>query len=179
MSTRNFIKGNAKYIYAIECYDNFELEDTEYNMLQELKKKGWDNGTDFNVFAEKSVSVSIGKFETEIMIKAFPRSGYYSKANFDWAVSIDGQEYAPDDFNEYEAADMLENSYEYCNNLGFCRIQAGNLEKRVKLAILSLSEELEEVYEKYTIPLVAVCIFSNGEAIYEKANSLRGMLNAV
>ena len=92
---------------------------------------------------------------------------------------MDDTEYDFEYYGKSEALDSLESSYEYGDNPGFCKMQAKNLLKKVKRAIHELSDELEAVYSKYTDELVCVGRFSNGEAVYERANTLRGMLNAV
>lgn len=50
-------------------------------------------------------------------------------------------------------------------------MQAKNLVKNVEKAVSELTEELESVYEKYSERLLCLGIFSNGEAIYGKANN--------
>lgn len=180
MSTPNFRNVNASSIYATH---NEDYEDTFYNVMCDLKSRGWypikeyDSSSiyyDGSMFMQKDKEVSIGRFSMSVSVKAIIRNGYYDGCNFDWDIEIEGDssydvsgEYS---FGEEDAASLIYD-YQYGTyyTMGFCRMQAKNLVSKVKSAISELSEELERVYTCYTDQLVCVIIFSNGEAIYERA----------
>lgn len=179
MSAPNFYNANASKIFMVSCDDEFSYDDAKDNVFYDLKSLGWnridkwDGERNYSgcMFSEKSKRVSIGKFWVDVTVRAIIRSGYFADANFDWDIEIDGTEYDLECYDESEALDSLESSYEYWDNPGFCKIQAKNLVKKVEKAVSELSEELESVYDKYTEKLIRIGIFSNGEAIYGLADN--------
>lgn len=179
MSAPNFYNANASNIFMVSCEDDFSYQDTKDNVSYELEELGWDSVRKYDgernypgcVFSEKTKKASIGKFWVDVTVRAIIRSGYFSDANLDWDIEIDGTEYDLECYNETEALEQLESSYEYSENPGFCKMQAKNLVKNVEKAVSELTEELESVYEKYSERLLCLGIFSNGEAIYGKTNN--------
>lgn len=177
MSTPNFSNINASRIYATH---NEDYENVHYNVMSDLENRGWypikeyDSSNRYyggRMFMQKDKEVSIGRFSISVSVKAIIRNGYYDDFNFDWDIEIEGDgsydvsgEYS---FGEEDAANLIYDCTYY--TMGFCRMQARNLVSKVRCAISELSEELEKVYACYTDQLVCVGIFSNGEAVYERA----------
>lgn len=180
MSTPNFRNVNASRIYATH---NEDYKNAYYNVMSDLESCGWypikeyDSSNRYyggRMFMQKDKEVSISRFSISVSVKAIIRNGYYDDSNFDWDIEIEGDgsydvsgEYS---FGEKDAANLIYD-YQYGTyyTMGFCRMQARNLVNKVRCAISELSEELENVYASYTDQLVCVEIFSNGEAVYERA----------
>jgi len=149
MSTPNFYNRKASKIFASECEEEFDYDDLIGNILSELKQaKPSDKYEDAlrsyagRIFAE--IDKTIGKWG--ITINLIARSGYYSGVNLDWRVDIEDQQ-TGDSFEHGE--DKISNTAE-----NYISDQIAKIEK---------------VYREYTTPLICVAVFSNGEAIYERA----------
>lgn len=171
MSTPNFTRLNASRIYATAInnedeFDNeLEYQDTLDNIKFSLKRKGWHIGGKWENFASKTETVYVGDYGIDVAIEAVCMSGYYAGVNFDWRMTIDGEEYDPD---SYYIDDIYGDMTRYSGwNKGFCRIQSKNLAKSVGEAAYTLKEELEAVYEEFTTVLRLISIASNGEALID------------
>lgn len=149
-----------------------------------MKKSGWyafgkkSNGMDFNQF----------EFSKEIYV----HSGYYSGMNYDWDISINDN--FGDNFrlSEYDDVDLLvediadawqeeasDTWYEGWN-AGMAKIQKKNLKKWLVKMIGKFSDEADDMCRDICEDVyVCVGIFSNGEAIYYKEDSLKGKVNNV
>lgn len=186
MSAPNFYNANASNIFMVSCEDDFSYQDTKDNVFYDLKNLGWNEIDEWDgernysghLFAEKDKKVTIGDFYIYVTVRAIIRSGYFADANLDWDIEIEGTEYDLNCYDESDAIENLESSYEYGDNPGFCKMQAKNLVKKVDQAISELSEELESVYSKYTERLVRIALFSNGEAIYGRADNTINQIKA-
>ena len=69
-------------------------------------------------------------------------------------------------------------NYYHDMNKGMAAIQCHNVLKFFENTPEQLIEELEQVYSDYTTPLRHVATFSNGEAIYEQADTLKSIVSA-
>jgi hypothetical protein len=150
MSTPNFYNKNASRVFASECQEEFDYNDLLDNVRSELKyfnkQERPDNDRSYpgTIFAE--YNIESGKFMASINLIA--RSGYYSGVNLDWEVEIENQ----------KTGDSFE--------MGEDKISA-TLQNLIDRKI----KQIEKVYKIYTTPLICLGVFSNGEAIYEKAKN--------
>ena len=162
----------------------FESEKGSYNINMDgcsfLKK---DN---YEVFGKKWSDRwwnSI-KFTEEI----YARGGYYSGMLYDWdiCVSVNGNNFYLSDYYSYSKEDFIEAIseewfyYASNENEGMAKIQRKNFEKWLDKLITKFSEEADSLCE-YICDETLVCggVFSNGEAVYYKANTLRGKVNNI
>jgi hypothetical protein len=150
MSTPNFYNRNASKIFASECGDRFELDDIIGNVISELKGTRevdrWDG--DRNYEAKTFGEVEIEKNKWRIIIGLDIRSGYYSGVNLDWHV--EAEDLTTGDVDEWEEGATFLPAY-----------MEAIIRRKIK--------QIEKVYAIYTTPLICRGIFSNGEAVYEKA----------
>ena len=187
MSTNNFHNVNASSIYAFECEEEFDYQDMIDNIKCELENKFPDFYPDCgsdpeelrsypsNVLGDITVLKAYRDFDVEIKITAICRSGYYSGANLDWSPIIMIGGYEID--NWCYLRDAIEDIVCYSDKK--LDQYEGWIKKWAEIALKDLSEGIEEIYEQYTIPLVKVAQFSNGEAIYEKrTDSLKQKVKA-
>ena len=180
MSTRNFYNKNASYIYMVKSEDEWSQYNICESVCERLKSKGWepsggyDRKADGEIFAEKTVRVRIGRYcYVNVCMLAIIRSGYFADANLEWTLEIDGKSYDKGEYDEVEAYDTLLDWF--CPNTGFCKIQTKNLLRKINKAIDEMADELESVYEECSEPLVCIGVFSNGEALYQKASNPLGI----
>lgn len=160
----------------------FEAEKGSYNKYMDgcsfLKK---DN---YEVFGKKWSDRwwnSI-KFIEEI----YARSGYYSGMLYDWniCVSVNGENFYLCDY--YSTEDFIEAIseewfyYASNENEGMAKIQRKNFEKWLGKLIVKYSVDADNLCE-YICDEKLVCggVFSNGEAVYYKADSLKGKANNI
>lgn len=187
MSTINFYKKNANHVFAIDCQSDFDFDDTMSLITDELFANGWEPDSKYtddrvysgHIFATKSTEVSVGRCRIDVTVRAIVRNGYYDGANLDWDLLIDGEDYNPDYIDVDAARDILKANYLYADNIGFCKMQAPNLCRRLQKSVNLLTHELEEVYANFTETLVVVGIFSNGAASYAPYTSRSRMISAV
>lgn len=186
MSTRNFYVENASRIFVIDCHSDFDYQDSMFIITEELSSKGWGPASECtndrmysgHIFATKSIKVAIGRCCVDVTVRAIVRSGYYQDANVDWDLLIDGESYYPDDIDVDAARDILEADYWYGDNIGFCKIQAKPLFRRLQAAIQAMTEELEEVYANLTNSYITVGVYSNGATIYAPYTSRTRLISA-
>lgn len=148
MSTPNFKNKNASKIFSteLEDYDSYDslLADIRSDLLtaNEIKKTDDDRNYPGTKFAE--IEIKSGKWLATIYLIA--RSGYYSGINLDWEIEIldqtEGDSY---DYGDVKISNTLQNL----------------IDAKIK--------RIENVYSRYTIPLICLGVFSNGEAVYQKA----------
>ena len=144
-----------------------------------MEKSGWF------AFGKKSDDMAFNQFEFSQEI--YVHSGYYSGMNYDWDINICDNFGGNFRLSEYDDVDSLvediadawqeeasDTWYEGWN-AGMAKIQRKNLIKWVKKMIDKLSGEADDVCRDICED-VYVCggIFSNGEAIYYKEDSLKG-----
>lgn len=148
MSTPNFYNKNASKIFASECQEQFDYDNLIGNVRSELKgareisKSDNDRNYPATKFAE--LEVKTGKWIANIFLTS--RAGYYSGLNLDWEVEIE-------DINEGSSFELGEDKI------------PSTLQNLIDAKI----KKIEKVYADYTTPLICRGIFSNGEAVYEKA----------
>jgi len=159
MGAPNFYNANAKYIYAVETEEDmdyeFFIEDVRTLMEEEFKnafdrKDEWDNNRNYGGKIIGMIHKTLG--DEQIMINLIVRGGYYAGVNLDWDAEFIVME------NEYEENYDLE-----CIDLD----KFPNVRDEFHKAI----NKVEEIYNKLSTPLNKVGQFSNGEAVYEKANN--------
>lgn len=175
MSTPNFSYENV--LFATDVDDEFILDDTIDNVFYELENIFGDkiNKADFEsqfscrsyyrkVFAVIDLPridlVNDGQIDSELRLTV--TGGYYVGANFDYELYIDSTEYDDDD-NADCIADTLKSidEYEFTDDAN----------KKLEALYDDARAKVENAYKSYLTPLNCVGIFSNGEAIYEKANN--------
>lgn len=155
MSTPNFTRKNFRDVYVVpnsdeEYFDSYDVQDfmieLELSLRHHLPKfadvqfMGVDNSISisFNQFITKGHEVSIG-LELECL------SGYYSGANIEYTIGIDGYE-----------VDMQCIYEEYPKKFSTIKNRIDRLHKHIQKSL-----------KKYCNTLEVVAIFSNGEAIYK------------
>lgn len=148
MSTPNFYNKNASKIFASECQEEFDYDDLIGNVRSELKgarelnEGDGDRNYPATKFAE--LEVKTGKWIASIYLTA--RGGYYSGLNLDWEVEVE-------DVNEGSSFELGEDK----------------IPSTLQNLIDNKIKKIENVYRIYTMPLICRAVFSNGEAVYEKA----------
>jgi len=173
MSTPNFHNENGKYVYAIDD----DGENTDWDLIEEmieeeLRTKGfeiqkdkWLGDRNYNgkILGEKIVWDK--KEIYSYCLKAIIRSGYYSGANLDW--ELDWIDVYNNEYDEINIADILI-SADFIET-PLTEKQAEAIEQKLRASADEDIEKLEKLYSKLSTPLVCRGIFSNGEAVYEKA----------
>lgn len=148
MSTPNFYNKNASKIFATEPQEEFEYDDLLENVLSELhleRISGSDNDRNYPGLRFGKITIESGKWQADIYLVS--RDAYFSGLNLDWEIEITDQ-----DENE---------SYEY---------KEIEIPATLQNLIDSKISKIEKVYSQFTTPLICRGVFSNGEAVYEKAN---------
>lgn len=155
MSAPNFYNKNASRIFAVEetDEDSENWSDAMGNIACDLKGykniQESDNGRDYpgTRFLEKTM-----RFWGVWTITVFAVVGgaYYNGSNFDWEIEIIKE--TKDDYQEGEPEDF-------------------KLPATIQNAIHRETKKIEKVYSEYTTPLICLGVFSNGEAVYEKAKN--------
>lgn len=151
MSTPNFYNRKASKIFASPCEDDFAYDDLIGNVRSELKEaepvNKWEKdglrSYEGNIFAE--ISKTIGKWA--ITINLIVRGGYYGGINLDWGVEI--EDTSEGDSFEWGEAKISDTADNY-------------IHKQI--------EKIEKTYRNFTEPLICLGVFSNGEAVYERAS---------
>ena len=180
-----------------EVGTQINFDDTIGNVRGELKNKGWeeieeyDNNYSYHskFFAEKTIEFDFCNAHITIRARACATSAYYEGATFDWDghLIVEGERYW--DYNnggEYDLPDTEGNleqwgvEDDWFDNLGLDKIHAKNVVARIEREFEKLTAEAEKVFQQYS-DRVLVCggIFSNGEAIYYDADSLKGKANDI
>jgi len=150
MSTPNFYNKNASKIFASECKEEWDFDDLLENVRSELKgareldESDGDRNYPATIFTE--FDIRQGNWIATINLTA--RSGYYGGVNLDWEAEIENEK----EYGSYE--------------LGEIKIPA-SLQARIDSKV----RQVEKVYKIYTTPLICRGVFSNGEAVYEKAKN--------
>ena len=152
MATSNFHNVNASHIFAVELQDEYDYQDLVDNLESEFSTNidysdySKSDPNELRSFPSKSLgsfsnSICIEDDDVEIFVTPVIRSGYYDGVNLDWHVRyyVNGSE------NET-----------YSDDINVLRIS----NKYV--------EFIENIFEKYSEPLVVTARFSNGETIYSK-----------
>ena len=180
-----------------EVGTQINFDDTIGNVHWELSKKGWHDIKEYDrdrsypsrFFAEKYIEFDYCNAHITIRARACATSAYYEGATFDWDghLIVEGERYW--DYNnggEYDLPDTEGNLEQWVveddwfNNLGLDKIHAKNVVARIEREFEKLTDEAEKVFQQYS-ERVLVCggIFSNGEAIYYDADSLKGKANDI
>jgi len=177
MGTCNFHNKNASRIFASECEEEFDYEDLVSNIQCELGAKF---GNDFIIEDEYEDGLRsfpgkiIGEIqfdskyyelpELEIIpkVQVIIRSGYYAGVNLDWEMKIETNQY--DEFDNIEDIEVINGSTgkEYPRHTEWAKNWCNKI-------IPKAIEKIEKTFEEFTTPLNCIGVFSNGEAIYEKA----------
>lgn len=101
-----------------------------------------------------------------VELKCFMRSAYYDGANLDWelTVTLGGG---------VCEGDITMDDYPYCSdmNVGMRKIQLKNINKYIDKTRTEIINHVEALFEKLSTPYLLVGTFSNGESIYQKADS--------
>jgi len=167
MSTSNFHNVNASKIFAVE---NYNFDDLWLNLSDELDlfhQSGVFDPDELRSYPSHILGY-LEKYEwfrddIKLNMRIFPliRSGYYSGVNLDWFIEV------------RDVFDVEITRPE-------CLLQSGLTDQEKEKALDEINswientrEELinrvESVFEKYSTLLNCVGVFSNGEAVYERA----------
>lgn len=144
-----------------------------------MEKSGW------YAFGKKSADMSFNNFEFSQEI--YVHSGYYSGMNYDWDILISdnfGYNFRLSEYYDVDSLieDITDTWQEEASdtwydgwNAGMAKIQKKNLKKWLVKMIDKFSDEADDMCRDICED-VYVCggIFSNGEAIYYKEDSLKG-----
>lgn len=180
MSTPNFHSLSGQY-FAIEAEDEFELDDTKLNITAELQaqpkiytetlSEPEDDLRSYPGEAFAGIRLKNEREDVHVECKLIARSGYYGGVNFDYQSMIfnnyDGEYYALADL---EPADIVElvNGY---HGRHITTKQAEATLRRLGRDIATLDKLATQAIKEFTISLIKVAQFSNGEAIYRKATA--------
>jgi len=172
-----------------EVLTEMDYQDAITNVVCELKSKGWDaaDGGDNNRYyygayiATKNIRVKYAGMDIEIRVNAKAVSGYYEAATFDFDIdeieicTPQGEYVATYDFECIDESMIVKHNW--LGNVGFSKIHAKRLCAKIQSSVEDAVEEMEKVFAEYCEQIM-VCggIFSNGEAIYYPADSLKGRL---
>lgn len=206
-ASRYFAFGSNKYMdqecidandYPQEWLGNFDEIQTQCDFewaledcKSQFKEKGWQE-IDESVhdlsypeyyFARKRACFTYAGAQVKITADAGYQSGYYEGANFDWRLEIEVE----NDTNlywaqTYELEEITPDaciSDNWCGNRGFSKVHAKNIVNMIRKSASLLTSEAETIFASCSEhELVRVAVFSNGEAVYEDANSTRAQLKA-
>ena len=187
MGTGNFYSKNASRVFAFETEEEFDYDDNVGNIQCALKEKGFDEENEYEknglrsfpgrYIASKSISKDYHGMEVTVTIKAICRGGYYSGANVDWELEYQYESQNDDEINVDYITEELERYYDV--KRGMAIIQGRNAAKWLEKAAQELVNELEAVLEEWTMPLVVVARFSNGETMYAPVENKKALLTNV
>lgn len=170
--------------FAQECGKEKGFEPKKWHS-HTMNASGIMDKTAWHYFGKKSGDMAFNHFEFSIEI--YVHSGYYSGMNYDWDICINDNFGGNFSLSEYDDVDSLvediadawqeeasDTWYEGWN-AGMAKIQRKNLKKWLVKMIDKFSDEADDVCRGICED-VYVCggIFSNGEAIYYKEDSLKG-----
>ena len=166
-------------------YDEFFWEITRDNIAYELEKQAKEKGfyfrADDNIKIEGELrsypSTSIGSYITEVedfeaismVIEIIPHTtvGYYEGFNLDWNLSIRFSDDETDGGDFQSVEDLICDIERYGSE--YSQKNIDKIKKRVEEEIEKAVENVEEVFEMFSIPLKVFASFSNGETIYKEA----------
>lgn len=193
MGTSNFHQKNASKIYSVETsyydeeleeyvQDDLIWEDTRLNVSTALenlaKAKGRkyveDDRIEISGELRSFPSTSIGSyfdsfdfhdiiFEVELI--AHTTSGYYEGFNLDYEFIFRTDDMYEDHNN---LRDFIDDYKTYGNISDEIYDNIDKLEELFENKVKELTEELESVFEKFSVPLREIGGFSDGTSIYEK-----------
>ncbi len=192
MATANFKCENASAYYCFGSgYDQLDYRIHLENSQQCFEQRGWeaDDGWDRcnnfpgRYFACKTLWATVcGEEWVPVTLKCKAVSGYYDGACYDFDINIDGCTYdlGAYPYDENEALDALDLYARYHPSRNYSpalqRANAPHLAARVNRLIQTLAAEAEELFATLcTDKLVCVARFSNGEAIYQRADNPVGL----
>lgn len=171
------------YYYAKETYGGYDLVEGYGGNRNYPAAKVCEKDTLCESFGTKKPwFLEVGITPTILM-----RSGYYSGTNLDYEIKMEDAYGNSVELSDCTGvADMvdtmlchLEEMVEYHGidekwNLGTFKLQKKNIEKWLTDRLTQMIDECEDICQTMCDETyVCVGVFSNGEAIYEKANTLR------
>jgi hypothetical protein len=180
MSTPNFHSLSGHY-FAIEAEDEFELDDTKLNITAELEaqpriytenlSEPEDDLRSYPGEAFAGIRLKNEREDIHAECKLIARSGYYSGVNFDYQSMIfngyDGEYYTLADL---EPSDIVELAEGY-HGRRITLKQAEATLRRLGRDIATLDKLAGQAIKEFTIPLIKIAQFSNGEAIYRRVTA--------
>ena len=204
MGTCNFSKVNASRYYVIE--DNGrDWEEIKEDLQFSARER--QDGKRFRAVDEVEAGARWHRDEGRVILefkwgdvflsrnycfnlfgKIIVRPGYYEGATLDWDFEAVGwnERFCMNDYDDLEAiaSDIFED-WDYCElgsdwNAGIKKMQAKNIRKKIDEALEGVVNYLEEICAYLVGDNIyqRVCVFSNGEAVYQKETTERGRLLA-
>jgi hypothetical protein len=181
MATGNFHNVNASKIFAAEIQEDFEYEDLKDNVKSELgltdyraKDESELRSYPSSVLGSLREQKHYNNFTVTVQVDVIARSGYYSGCNLDWQLTYDVDGWDVDSTEDFP--------YYIERATGFSVKNAERhalwAERWAKKKADEMTSLVEEKFGQLTEPLVVVARFSNGETIYQSADSERGRLLA-
>ncbi|MCK9429609.1 MAG: hypothetical protein M0R17_06355 [Candidatus Omnitrophica bacterium] len=119
-------------------------------------------------FAEVYSEKEIAHCYICIRLRCVIRSGYYKGANLDWELLIDIEQLTYEDIPDVNDIQYIIKYNNYPNK-GMLKIQSKNILKYIEKEIPKVVKIVEDIYTKFSEPLVKFATFNNGETIYKKA----------
>ena len=197
MSTANFQRINARNYYTIDTNEYYDAETGEYldewqegcevyqreDIDEDIREFGKSCGlyvpTSSNIpgkvvcmdFWEEVAGQSV-KIEGGITINP----GHYEGYTIDWNIRADGELLT--DWNDLEdMAEYITEGLTWNWNPGLRKMNFAKVQRRVVAAIERMADKLDDFCQK-ACGHVLVCAgrFSNGEAVYVPADSLKGQI---
>lgn len=172
MSTSNFHNVNASKIFAVEINNDWDMDDLECNLSNELDlyhQAGVQDPDELRSYPSKILGY-LEEYECcrvkwddiELTMRIFPviRSGYYKDVNLDWFIEVrdvfDVEITRPECLLQGGLTD--DEKTEALNEIN----------SWIETSQSKLISQIENVFEKYSTPLNCVGIASNGEAFYQR-----------
>lgn len=187
---------------TVEVPDELEMEDLLGEIKNQMNEKFKDSDVevdnlsdslDDRQFAFSLVSLSkvfAEDFELTISFRLTLNEGYYEGATLDYNVDLEETAVSGHEFEnlpDYSKSDIKEVLKEWIEDWQENLDEdvespespdIGEMIQWINKSYGFIEQGVEDVYENICeVPLVRVGIFSNGEAVYERANTLRGEVN--
>lgn len=173
MGTSNFHNVNASKVFAVELETEFDYDDLVSNLKSELQPdtpyfnqpdpdelRSYPSNTLGVMFKDRIVD----GYDLRVSIYPVVRSGYYAGCNLDWFYTI---QFA-NNCNTYDNYKMFaEHVKDDEFNFDLSVNEKSNILTVTQLELGKLKKQVEDVYAKFSTPLVVKARFSNGETMYE------------
>ena len=189
------LKDNEDYDMDIECA-TYHGKEKGFNPISErFSERLWNDRMNAECIMDKSIFDSFGKnglnFNNfNICMEIYVRGGHYAGMNYDWDIVVTPEVGDDMHLSDYDSVDDMINDivadWNECSyytdkwNAGMFAMQRKNLAKWLEHFIDKAMDEADAMCEDICEETY-VCggIFSNGEAVYYKKDSLKGIANNI